>query len=185
MCILKLIIFFGNCSIFQVFVQVFWECGLFPTICENIDYLGMKFPEISCKIWEFCIMLKSLFSAPLDTLKIPYSVHIKCIRRTLGNILKSIPVIQSIMVHKRTQAVQLQIHVVMTSVGNRPELHNRLSVFINQLIINYLKGVGENGIFHNSMHKNVFCCLFVVVYVGHFASYLFSHSIGTYLLLFF
>ena len=85
-------------------------------------------------------MLKSLFSAPLDTLKIPYSVHIKCIRRTLGNRLKSIPVIQSIMVHKRTQAVQLQI--VMTSVGNRPELHNRLSVFINRLIINYLIGVG-------------------------------------------
>ena len=60
------------------------------------------------------------------------------------------------------------------SVGNQPEFHNRLSVFINRLIIDYLIRDGLNDIFHHSTRKNIFCCLFVVVYVGHFASYLFS-----------
>ena len=65
-------------------------------------------------------------------------------------------------------------YCLVCSVGNRPEFHNRLSVFINQLIIDYLIGDGVNDISHHSTHKNIFCCLFVVVYVGHFASYLFS-----------
>ena len=63
---------------------------------------------------------------------------------------------------------------LVCSVGNWPEFHNRLSVFINRLIIDYLIGDGVNDISHHSMRKNIFCCLFVVVYVGHFASYLFS-----------
>ena len=42
----------------QGFIQVFWEWGLFPKIGKNIGYLGMKIPGVSCRIWEFCMILK-------------------------------------------------------------------------------------------------------------------------------
>ena len=67
---------------------------------------------------------------------------------------------------------------VVGSVGNRPEFHKRLSVFINRLIIDYLIGVGVNGIYHHSKH---ILCLFVVVYIGSFARFLFSLTKGIYL----
>ena len=49
---------------------------------------------------------------------------------------------------------------VSISVGNRPEFHNRLSVFINRLIIDYLIAIWGRGKWHLSLLNAInFICL--------------------------
>ena len=42
----------------QGIIQVFREWGLFPKIEKRFGHLGIKISSVSCKIWEFCMILK-------------------------------------------------------------------------------------------------------------------------------
>ena len=44
----------------QGFIQVFWEGTFFAKIVKETGHLGMKIAGVSCKIWEFCMILKKL-----------------------------------------------------------------------------------------------------------------------------
>ena len=44
----------------QGFIQVFWEGAFFAKIGKETGHLGIKIAGVSCKICEFCMILKKL-----------------------------------------------------------------------------------------------------------------------------
>ena len=44
----------------QGFIQVFWEGAFLAKIVKETGHLGIKIAGVSCKIWEFCMILKKL-----------------------------------------------------------------------------------------------------------------------------
>ena len=47
-------------KLWQGFIQVFWEGAFFAKIGKESGHLGIKIAGVSCKICEFCMILKKL-----------------------------------------------------------------------------------------------------------------------------